>query len=92
MSLHAAWNVIIGVTPVPGLQPAFTVFKFIVSCVQNVRTSQQQLTGLANAVGQLLAVLQREFQSNKLTVGSCGQPLDDLMRRDSSWKLIRAGG
>ncbi|KAF7350710.1 Kinase-like protein [Mycena sanguinolenta] len=79
MSLHAAWNVIIGVTPVPGLQSAFTVFKFIVSCVQNVRASQQQLIGLANAVGQLLATLQREFQSNKLTVGSCAQPLNDLL-------------
>ncbi|KAF7369965.1 Kinase-like protein [Mycena sanguinolenta] len=78
MSLHAAWDVIIGVTPVPGLQSAFTVFKFIVSYVQNVRTSRQQLVGLANAVGQLLATLQREFQSSKLTVGSCAQPLDDL--------------
>ncbi|KAJ6489899.1 hypothetical protein C8R45DRAFT_992094 [Mycena sanguinolenta] len=79
MSLQAAWDVIIGATPVLGFQTAFTVFKFIVSCVQNVRTSQQQLIGLANAVGQLLAALQREFQSNKLTVGSCAQPLDDLM-------------
>ncbi|KAF7345299.1 Kinase-like protein [Mycena sanguinolenta] len=88
MSLDAAWGILIGVTPVPGLQVAFSVFKFIVSCVQNARASQQQLVALANAVGQLLATLQREFQSKKLTTEQDRSFLKALFHADSRISAI----
>lgn len=81
-------NMMLGVTPVPGLHPAYAVLKFIYSCVQAVRTSQKQLVVLANAVGQLLATLQREFESNRLVEESCAHPLKELMRCASRRKLI----
>ncbi|KAF7333378.1 Kinase-like protein [Mycena venus] len=79
MPLDAAVNAVLGATPVAGLGAAFTVFKFIVDCVNAVRTSKEQLTGLANATGQLLETLQREFVSNTLVADSCVQPLKDLI-------------
>jgi hypothetical protein len=80
MSLDATLTIILGVTPVPGLHPAFTLFKFIVSCVQTARASQKQLAVLAVALGQLLTTLQREFQSNSQVPQSCVQPLNDLIK------------
>lgn len=80
VSLDVLVNTIAAVTPVPGLQPAFMILKFIVSCVQSTRASKEQLSALANAAGQLLAVLQREFEANRLREVSCAQPLKDLLR------------
>ncbi|KAJ7733804.1 kinase-like domain-containing protein [Mycena metata] len=79
VSLDVLVNTIAAVTPVPGLQPAFMILKFIVSCVQSTRASKEQLSALANAAGQLLAVLQREFEANRLREVSCAQPLKDLL-------------
>jgi hypothetical protein len=71
---------ILGITPVPGLSSAFTVFKFIVSSIRADQSSKKQLVVLANALGQLLAALHRQFQSSRLIAASCVQPLRDLMR------------
>ncbi|KAJ7919416.1 hypothetical protein B0H13DRAFT_2320404 [Mycena leptocephala] len=79
MSLDATLTIILRVTPVPGLHPAFTLFKFIVSCIQTACASQKQLAALAVALAQLLTTLQREFQSNSQFPHSCVQPLDDLI-------------
>ncbi|KAJ7271718.1 hypothetical protein C8J57DRAFT_1601299 [Mycena rebaudengoi] len=79
MSLDATLNLILGLTPVPGLHPAFTLFEFIVSSVQAARASQKQLAALAVALAQLLATLQREFESNRPVPRSCVQPLNDLI-------------
>ncbi|KAJ7644865.1 kinase-like domain-containing protein [Roridomyces roridus] len=79
MSLHDAMNLLAGITPVPGLHAAFTVFKFIYSSTQTARASQKQLVVLANALAQLLATLQREFESHRLSPESCKQPLRDLI-------------
>ncbi|KAJ7743888.1 hypothetical protein B0H14DRAFT_2987110 [Mycena olivaceomarginata] len=78
MSLDVALDVILGLTPVPGLSSAFTLFKFIVSCVEKLEANQLQLGALANAIGQLLATLHTEFQSSRLIASSCVQPLSDL--------------
>ncbi|KAF7340286.1 Kinase-like protein [Mycena venus] len=77
MSLDLALNVVLGITPVPGLAPAFTVFKFIVSCVQDAQASKKQLGVLANALGQLQGALYREFQSSRLISASL---LEDIHR------------
>ncbi|KAJ7622505.1 kinase-like domain-containing protein [Roridomyces roridus] len=79
MSLHDAVNLFTGITPVPGLHAAFTVFKFIYSSTQAARASQKQLVVLANALAQLLLTLQGEFESQRLTLKSCKQPLRDLI-------------
>jgi hypothetical protein len=78
MSLDVALDVILGLTPVPGLSAAFTLFKFIVSCVEKLEANKLQLAALANAIGQLLATLHTEFQSSRLIASSCVQPLTDL--------------
>ncbi|KAJ7759819.1 kinase-like domain-containing protein [Mycena olivaceomarginata] len=78
MSLDLA-NVVLGVTPIPGLQAAFAVFRFIVSSVEMVSASRKQLTGLASTVGQLLAAVQEKFESHKLVETSCVRPLNDLL-------------
>jgi hypothetical protein len=80
MSLDVALDVILGLTPVPGLSSAFTLFKFIVSCVEKLEANQLQLGALANAIGQLLATLHAEFRSSRLIASSCVQPLTDLGR------------
>ncbi|KAJ6464607.1 hypothetical protein DFH09DRAFT_1346825 [Mycena vulgaris] len=80
MSLDATLNLILGVTPVLGLHPAFTLFKIIVSCVQAARASQKQLAAVAVALAQLLKTLQREFKSNSQVQQSCVQPLNDLIK------------
>lgn len=88
MSLDV-FDAILGITPVPGLSSAFTVFKFIVSAIRANQSSKKQLVVLANALGQLLATLHREFQSSRLITASCMQPLRDLMRSDQI--LSRSG-
>ncbi|KAJ7114414.1 hypothetical protein C8R44DRAFT_929253 [Mycena epipterygia] len=80
MSLDAALNLLTGLTPVPGLHSAFTVFRFIISSVQATRASKKQLIVLANAVAQLLGTLQREFKARTLSQGACTQPIEDLVR------------
>jgi hypothetical protein len=80
MSIDAVVSAVLGIAPVPGLSAAFTVFKFIVSCVNDVQASKKQLRGLAIAVGQLLAALQREFESSRLVATACARPLNDLKR------------
>ncbi|KAJ6530021.1 kinase-like domain-containing protein, partial [Mycena vulgaris] len=78
MSLDAALDVLLGMTPVPGLSGAFTLFRFIVSSVQAVQASKKQLEALAKAVGQLLATLDSEFREARLIVANCGEALTDL--------------
>jgi hypothetical protein len=78
MSLDVALDVVLGITPVPGLSAAFELFKFIVSCVKQLEASKLQLGAVASAIGQLLATLHSEFQSSRLIGSSCVQPLADL--------------
>ncbi|KAJ7496391.1 hypothetical protein FB451DRAFT_1549555 [Mycena latifolia] len=78
MSLETALQIVLGVTPVPGLSEAYTLFKFIVSSVQGVRESKKQLEVLAAAVGQLLATLDVEFRSSRLIVANCRGQLAEL--------------
>ncbi|KAJ7496428.1 hypothetical protein FB451DRAFT_1549581 [Mycena latifolia] len=78
MSLETALEIVLGLTPVPGLSAAFTLLKFIASSVQDVKQSEKQLEVLATAVAQLLATLDSEFRSSKLVVANCRGPLAEL--------------
>ncbi|KAJ7456037.1 kinase-like domain-containing protein [Mycena galericulata] len=79
MSLNVALEVILGITPVPGLSAAFTLLKFIVSSVEGLQACKKQLGVLAHTLGQLLATLQTEFTSGKLIASSCVTPLTELL-------------
>lgn len=78
MSLDTALDVILGLTPVPGLSAAFHVLKFIVSSVQQVNESKRQLETLAKAVAELLATLNAEFKASRLVESTCARALKDL--------------
>ncbi|KAJ6595916.1 kinase-like domain-containing protein [Mycena sp. CBHHK59/15] len=78
MSLETVVDVLLGITPVPGLSAAFTLFKFIVSSVQEVQASKTQLEALAKAIGDLLTTLNSEFKASRLVAAACVKPLDDL--------------
>ncbi|KAJ7110263.1 hypothetical protein C8R43DRAFT_1113750 [Mycena crocata] len=76
MSLHFALDVILGITPVPGLSAAFNILKFIVSSIEKISKSKQQLEVLALSVAQLLQTLNTEFQAWNII--HSGKPLTDL--------------
>ncbi|KAJ7114661.1 hypothetical protein C8R43DRAFT_126046 [Mycena crocata] len=76
MSLQLALDVILRMTPVPGLSAAFNILKFIVSSIEHVSKSKQQLEVLAISVAQLLETLNAEFQTSNIT--HSGIPLKDL--------------
>ncbi|KAJ7108319.1 kinase-like domain-containing protein [Mycena epipterygia] len=80
MSLETALDVILEITPVPGLSAAFTVLKLIVSSVQKVSESKRQLEALATAVAQLLGTLDAELRATRLVESLCSKPLKDLNR------------
>jgi hypothetical protein len=80
MSLDVTLQVVLEITPIPGLSAAFRVFRFIVDSVQKVEDGRKQLGALAKAVGQILTALDAEFTASRLVVAHCGKPLTDLER------------
>jgi hypothetical protein len=80
MSLDVALQVVLGITPIPGLSAAFQVFRFIVNSVQKVQNGKKQLDALAKAIGQILTALDFEFRASRLVVAHYGKSLTDLER------------
>ncbi|KAJ7776901.1 hypothetical protein DFH07DRAFT_32384 [Mycena maculata] len=78
MSLQSVLDVILGITPVPGLSAAFTLLKLIVTSVQKVREGRRQLEVLANSIAHLLEALNAEFSASSLVPSACVRPLQDL--------------
>ncbi|KAF7351565.1 DUF1768 domain-containing protein [Mycena sanguinolenta] len=76
--LQTVLDVILGITPVPGLSAAFTLLKTIVSAIQQVSKSKQQLALLAQSAAQLLQMLNAEFSASRLMQSTCAKPLRDL--------------
>ncbi|KAK7001568.1 DUF1768 domain-containing protein [Favolaschia claudopus] len=71
-------DVVLGVTPVPGLSAAFTLLKLIVSSIEKVKQSKQRLVVLAQSAGQLLQTLNTELCIGRLVQSTCQKPLKDL--------------
>ncbi|KAJ7659857.1 hypothetical protein B0H17DRAFT_1095969 [Mycena rosella] len=71
-------DVILGITPVPGLSAAFSLLKITVSSVQQAREGKRQLGALAYAVAQLLDTLNTEFRASRLVQSASVKPLQDL--------------
>ncbi|KAJ7792277.1 hypothetical protein B0H13DRAFT_2394022 [Mycena leptocephala] len=65
-SLQTVLDVILGITPVPGLSAAFNTLKLIISAIQQARKRKQRLTVLAQSAAQLLQTLNAEFTQRGL--------------------------
>jgi hypothetical protein len=57
----------LALAPVPGLAPAFYVFKSIWMAVEQVHVCQEQLISLAQSTAQLLEVLNEQFRSGRIS-------------------------
>ncbi|KAJ7024029.1 hypothetical protein C8F04DRAFT_166492 [Mycena alexandri] len=77
-SLQTILDVILMVTPVPGLSAAFHLLKLIVSAVQQASKSKARLLVLAQSAAQLLETLNAEFRASRLSQSTCARPLADL--------------
>jgi hypothetical protein len=53
----------LSLSPVPYLHPAFSVFKFIWSSIQQAQASKQQLEALVQLITQLLMALDGEYRA-----------------------------
>ncbi|KAJ6513727.1 hypothetical protein C8R47DRAFT_1091704 [Mycena vitilis] len=81
VTLQTALDMILGITPVPGLSLAFSSLKVIISAVQQASMACKQrlrVAVLAQSAAQLLQTLNTEFSSSRLMQSACGQPLNDL--------------
>jgi hypothetical protein len=80
----------LSLAPVPYLAPAFSIFKFIWSTVDQVQASKQQLEVLAQSLAQLLKVLNGEYRAGRLLQARTSTPLADLSKCvRSGWSLIK---
>jgi hypothetical protein len=80
----------LSLAPVPYLAPAFTVFKFIWSSVQQAQASKQQLEVLTQSIAQLLKTLDGEYRARRLLPAKTLVPFDDLcrfVRSTTPWAL-----
>jgi len=68
----------LSLAPVPYLAPAFAVFKFIWSSVQQAQASKRQLEALTQSIAQLLKTLDGEHRARRPARTSV--PFDDLCR------------
>ncbi|KAJ7474336.1 hypothetical protein FB451DRAFT_287257 [Mycena latifolia] len=91
VSLQLALDVILGITPVPGLSAGFNLLKLIVSSVRQARESKRQLEALAYTVAQLLETLNAEFRASRLIQSASDRPLQDLHRFKTRF-LLHFGG
>jgi hypothetical protein len=79
-ALQTVLDVILGITPVPGLYAAFNILKLIVYAVEQASKSKQRLAILAQCAAQLLKTINVEFSASRLVHSACREPLNDLQR------------
>jgi hypothetical protein len=63
---------------VSSLGTAFAVLSWIVSTVQALHASKEQMGVLVTSTKQLLATLNTEFSESRLVPEKCAKPLEDL--------------
>jgi len=66
--------------PVPYLVPAFDVFRFIWTSVEQAQASKLQLHALAQTIGQLLSTLNKEYRAERLVQAETSTPVANLCR------------
>ncbi|KIM87192.1 hypothetical protein PILCRDRAFT_303643 [Piloderma croceum F 1598] len=70
----------LSLAPVPYLVPAFSVFRFICSTVEQAQASKQQLQALSQTIAQLLSTLNKEYRAGRLLQTKTSTPVADLIR------------
>jgi hypothetical protein len=70
----------LSLAPVPYLAPAFSVFRFIYSAVEQAQASKQQLQALSQTIAQLLSTLNKEYRAGRLLQTKTSTPVADLIR------------
>jgi hypothetical protein len=68
----------LSLAPVPYLAPAFHVFNFIWTSVQQVQTSREQLRILIKCISELLCTLDTEYRAGRLPEDKTVTALDNL--------------
>jgi hypothetical protein len=69
----------LSLAPVPYLAPAFSVFRFICSTVEQAQASKQQLQALSQTIAQLLSTLNTEYRAGRLLQTKTSTPVADLI-------------
>jgi hypothetical protein len=70
----------LSLVPVPYLAPAFAVFSFIWSSVEEAQASRRQLEALSQSIAQLLQTLEKEYRGGRLLEVRTSTPLENLCR------------
>ena len=68
----------LSLAPVPYLDFAFSVFRFIWTSVEQAQASKQQLRALAQTIAQLLSTLDKEYRAGRLVQAETSTPVADL--------------
>ena len=71
---------LLSLTPVPHLDPAFALLKFITSAVKQAKVCKGQLEGLAQSLALLLQTLDGQYRAGRLQQDQTLTPLTDLLR------------
>ncbi|KIM77023.1 hypothetical protein PILCRDRAFT_825765 [Piloderma croceum F 1598] len=73
-------DIVLSRVPVPYLAHAFNVLRFILSSVEQVQASKQQLHALAQTAAQLLSTLNQEYHAGRLVHAETSAAVADLDR------------
>jgi mevalonate kinase len=65
---------------VPALSTAFSVLRFIMSTVQQIQASRQQLMALVTSTAQLMETLNVDYVSGRLSPDTSAEALDNLKK------------
>lgn len=70
----------LALSAVPGLGPAFSVFRFIWLTIEQVQLCKQQLIALMHSTAQLLETLDAQFRGGQLSEVKNSTPLANLIK------------
>jgi hypothetical protein len=70
----------LSLAPVPYLDFAFSVFRFIYTSVEQAQASKQQLHALTQTIAQLLSTLNKEYCAGRLVQADTSTPVAELGR------------
>jgi hypothetical protein len=77
--MHVAHE-LLSLIPVPHLNPAFALLKFITSAVKQANVCRGQLEALAQSLALLLRTLDEQYRAGRLRQDQTLTPLTDLLR------------
>jgi len=66
--------------PIPYLAPAFAIFNYIWTCIQQVQGNREQLRVLTRCISELLCVLDTEYRAGRLQEDQNVSALENLCK------------